>query len=174
MRKTSGNRGLSLDRQNLPMRIQPDIQDGKSDIEVLKADIDNRFTAKTTEQKRRSISWNFAKNFKARRSLDGRMSCACLIWKRQGLLSFWRKWQSRVSLSQFPDSAKGNTDSGAVGQQQLDRWPTKIPAKSTAYWVETLIINRLSRREHVEIVVLFSKGEISSKKEKVGFITEAE
>ena len=27
---------------------------------------------------------------------------------------------------------------------------------------------------HVEIVVLFSKGEISSKKEKVGFITEAE
>ena len=49
MRKTSGNRGLSLDRQNLPMRIQPDIQDGKSDIEVLKADIDNRFTAKTKE-----------------------------------------------------------------------------------------------------------------------------
>ncbi|ALG42350.1 hypothetical protein AZ49_07170 [Megasphaera elsdenii 14-14] len=28
---------------------KPDIQDGKSDIEVLKADIDNRFTAKTTE-----------------------------------------------------------------------------------------------------------------------------
>lgn len=49
MRKTSGNRGLSLDRQNFPMLIQPDIQDGKSDIEVLKADIGNRFTAKTTE-----------------------------------------------------------------------------------------------------------------------------